>query len=139
MVSSPLFSLLHTQTRIIFLSSPLLSSPSFEKICLHWLSTEFCIVIYLEIRARIVNELLSTEEYYISCLQKLTNVYVPTLREHGLSEKDIKSLFSNLETILKFNQELYKELKNAITSWTPTQTIGNIFITMVWDFTLNIH
>lgn len=85
----------------------------------------------LEIRTRIVQELLSTEEYYLSCLQKLANVYVPALRECGLSEKDFKSLFSNLETILKFNQELYKELKTVISSWSSTQLIGNIFVRMV--------
>lgn len=55
---------------------------------------------------------------------------MPTLRERGLSENELKSLFSNLESIFKFNQELYKELKTAANSWSSTQLIGNIFITM---------
>jgi len=45
-----------------------------------------------------------------------------------ISEQDSKDLFSNLETILDFSQQLGRDLAKRMESWTQTQKIGEIFI-----------
>lgn len=85
-----------------------------------------------ETRNRIVQEILSTEDAYVKSLGTITTIFLPPIKaiikDKYISEADFRSLFSNIEVILQFNSEFYKELKTCIDNWGPMQLLGPIFL-----------
>ena len=53
-----------------------------------------------------------------------------------LHQKEINTLFSNLETIRRVNMEFFYRIAEKIRDWSSQQTIGDVFLKMVLLFTL---
>ena len=51
--------------------------------------------------------------------------------DYILNQKEINTLFSNLEMIRKINNEFFVRYAEKIRDWSPTQTIGDVFLKMV--------
>jgi len=71
----------------------------------------------------------------VKSLSIITATFLPPIKtlvkDKHLSDADFKSLFSNIEVILQFNSEFYKELKASIDNWGPMQLLGPIFLKLV--------
>ena len=48
----------------------------------------------------------------------------------GVGHEDIDAIFSCMEIILSFNAQLYNELEKRINNWSPTQVLGDVFLTI---------
>jgi len=48
-----------------------------------------------------------------------------------LNAEDFSIIFSNIELIRQFNQSLCAELEKRINSWSDTQKLGDVFVSMV--------
>jgi hypothetical protein len=57
-------------------------------------------------------------------MRKATKTYI-------LNENEIKTLFSNLETIRRVNMEFFYLVAEKIRDWSENQTIGDVFVKMV--------
>lgn len=89
-------------------------------------------------RTKIANEILSTEKYYVECLQTMTQDYMTPLQQSlknkdkdvTYTENDMKVLFPvNLSMIIPINCELQKNLEEKMSNWDENQTsIGEVFI-----------
>jgi len=64
-----------------------------------------------ELRNRVIDEIISTEETYVESIHSLVQNYLKPLKELTiLSEKEIHFIFSNIEIINNLNTELLKQL-----------------------------
>jgi len=87
-------------------------------------------------RARIVNEMLTTEESYVECLDTIVNVFVKPLREHDpqiISSAQIQMIFSNVEVIRSYNSIMLMDLKAANEKFSVHTRVGKIFL-MLCDY-----
>src|SRR5690554_5870946 len=72
-----------------------------------------------ERQEKIREEIISTEESYVSYLDAVTRLFLEPLQKSSesakpiLSSKDIDIIFSNIATIRNFNSDLLQALKNA--------------------------
>jgi hypothetical protein len=48
-----------------------------------------------------------------------------------ISSDDIRTIFSNIETIYRFHSEFLEEIRNPIMNWTPFTRIGSLFSKLV--------
>lgn len=79
-------------------------------------------------RARIIRELLETEQRYVEFLTILVDHgIVPLRNEKILSDSEIRTVFSNVETILQFHRIFLEDLKKRIDSWNSESLISDIF------------
>lgn len=79
-------------------------------------------------RTRIVQEMLDTEEKYVNFLEILVcNGLVPLREDKVLSEGDIRVIFSNVESILKFHKIFLEDLKTRVSGWQPDSILSNVF------------
>ena len=85
-------------------------------------------------RKKIAFEILSTEENYVRCLEMMTGNYKAALElmceeeGGGLERSEVKKMFSNIESILSLNRNLYSQLKERLDAWdSETCKIGDIF------------
>lgn len=51
-----------------------------------------------------------------------------------VTEGMVNSLFGNMEAIVERHRALLTSLRKAVEEWSPVQTIGNIFIELVNNF-----
>jgi hypothetical protein len=79
-------------------------------------------------------EIWTTELTYCTNLEKLTQTWLPGLKEI-CSPEDIKTIFSNVEVLLNFSTKLAHELESRIVNWTPNQMVGDIFLKFVSTIT----
>ena len=88
-----------------------------------------------KLRAKVVDELLSTEKTYVSCLDNLIRYFMVPLQSkiNGklfLSQTDHSTIFpSDINTIYGFHTQLLVEMAKIISNWNnDTSKIGNIFV-----------
>lgn len=63
-------------------------------------------------RKKVVHEIISTEESYVSSLEEIRTEFITPIRQNGLLDpKSISMLFSNIEIILDFHQVFLPQLK----------------------------
>jgi len=87
-------------------------------------------------RAFIVNEICDTEENYVNGLSHALSVYRAPLLEaarHGrkggiLTNEQINSIFSNMETIRDYNAVFLDLLKSRVSKWDEKTLIGDTFM-----------
>jgi len=78
---------------------------------------------------QLFDELIKTEQTYITALQSCTNVYILPLhkainnKEIKLTSQDVSILFSNIDAILKFHLLLQNDLKKSNSS-----QVGEVFL-----------
>lgn len=85
-------------------------------------------------RHNIINELISTETEYVSSMDLVVEIFVNPLKENKLiSDIDIDILFSNLETIVKVNKQIVKDLERRMRQSQKIQIVGDIFCKLVID------
>ncbi|KAK2964174.1 putative Guanine exchange factor for Rac 30 [Blattamonas nauphoetae] len=69
-------------------------------------------------RQHVLNEILSTERTYVSQLDVFVRIFFDECKakkeQLGLTDADIKAIFSQIVAILKTNQELLKQLEDSI-------------------------
>ena len=84
----------------------------------------------LKRRTAIVNEIISTERSYVAGLRTIITDYLSVCQKNNdISASAIRQIFSNVELICNFNQELLKELDVRLKEWDPSSTkIGDIFL-----------
>jgi len=90
-----------------------------------------------EKRRKIVNEVLSTENYYVLCLEVMVRRYFDPLLELAETEvmpqrtkAEIHSIFSNIEQILPINKHLLEAVRQRVDNWHENQLLGDIFLKM---------
>ncbi|KAL6051201.1 hypothetical protein QOT17_019340 [Balamuthia mandrillaris] len=72
----------------------------------------------MERRMQVIKELVATEEKYVNSIEALVEVYLQDLRGSRLLEaEEVEIMFSNIEHILKLNQNLHTKLKERTTGW----------------------
>eukprot|EP01137_Pigoraptor_chileana_P024156 Opistho-2@91626 len=87
-----------------------------------------------EARRQIVFELLETERNYVNNLSVVMQFFLYPLNnmiarnERILNEKQVSMIFSNIEAIYKVNRKLLSSLEERIARWSPSQTIGDVFL-----------
>jgi N-acetylneuraminic acid mutarotase len=80
-------------------------------------------------RSQIVAEIKDTEQSYVDFLELLVKDGITPLRKGAiLPEADIKSIFSNIETIAGFHRIFLGEINDIVKSWTTDKSeIGSVF------------
>ena len=91
-------------------------------------------------RNNVAREILETEEHYVKCLRTLVEVYYnqlkwkadmaeATKKDPILTVEELHTIFSNIKTIVEFNEKLLARLQERIgTQWSYTQLVGDIFL-----------
>ena len=88
-------------------------------------------------RDNIVDEMLKTEEHYVSILEVLCNKIRTTMStqsfrnsvQGGMSDQDIKTIFpTSLTMLLNAHQSWLSELKERQNNWSPQSCVGDLFL-----------
>eukprot|EP00732_Lithocolla_globosa_P003747 Lithocolla_globosa_v1_NODE_3138_length_1755_cov_5.524706.p1 type:complete len:559 gc:universal NODE_3138_length_1755_cov_5.524706:1709-33(-) len=93
-------------------------------------------------RGMIAKEMLATEESYVASMVVVTDLYYLPLRNGHkndnpiLSDEDFFTLFSNWIDIFRLQQSLLKSLKERVSKWSKSQTIGDLFSKQASSFKL---
>jgi len=90
----------------------------------------------IDMRKKLVEEIMSTEKTFISALEELTGGMLAKLMaisaEFGaaadLPEKELQLLYSAAGIILQYSKLLLEMLEPRVLSWSPTTCIGDIFL-----------
>ncbi|KAL6047887.1 histone H3 domain-containing protein, partial [Balamuthia mandrillaris] len=85
------------------------------------------------LRQQTIEELFKTERQYIDDLSRIINVFMAPLKAADvLKEKEIATLFSNIEVLLKINTEFYRTLTTKLKDGRATSdlSIGEVFVSM---------
>lgn len=106
-------------------------------------------------RARVAQEILSTEMQYVQLLLLLKRMFLDPLMQSQQTTKpilpldDVKAIFSSLEVICAYNTDLLEQLKPRVQDWSPQQRLGDIFLQIcgflkvytnyVANYNLSIH
>eukprot|EP01121_Diplochlamys_sp_Union-15-3_P011158 TRINITY_DN3200_c0_g2_i5.p1 TRINITY_DN3200_c0_g2~~TRINITY_DN3200_c0_g2_i5.p1 ORF type:complete len:260 (-),score=49.27 TRINITY_DN3200_c0_g2_i5:2-754(-) len=79
-------------------------------------------------RAKVVEEIITSEFSYVNDLKTLVKHYLkPSKEDSILTDEEVTSIFSNVEFLLGFNEELYRSLRKAlghIGGQSPSETEG---------------
>ncbi|KAL6074823.1 Rho-type gtpase-activating protein [Balamuthia mandrillaris] len=90
----------------------------------------------LQKRNECFREILKRERTYLKHLKALVYGYMMPLREQSkgvralCSEKDITSIFGNLEALLTVHLEVYRQLMRVQEKWPEVDYVGEVFLTM---------
>ena len=102
----------------------LIATNKYEKYCQH--------------RKKVYEEIISTEQTYVTSLQVAVNYYILPLRkfigtnEEILSKEHIEKLFSNIEVIFNVNSVLLNQLSETQLNWdVEISTISNVFLQII--------
>ena len=86
-------------------------------------------------RARVAQEILSTEMVYVQSLKMLKRVFLDPLMASATSNTkplltldEVKAIFSSLEVICAYNDNLLEQLQPRVQDWSPQQRLGDIFL-----------
>ena len=104
-----------------------------------------------EKRTKIVNELIETEQLYVSCLEAMVGCFrgpildwlaaqeaesaartglgrlAEKIRGPRFSKEDVGRLFGNIDTLLELQQKLLESLRQRFSEWHAGQLIGDAF------------
>jgi hypothetical protein len=78
-------------------------------------------------RRQVADEVLSTEASYCTSLSALVDVAIAQLKDI-LTDEENKLLFSNIATILQFNQNFCDNLDQRLKRWDNDAGLGDIFL-----------
>lgn len=84
-----------------------------------------------QMRTNVVQEIMSTERIYIKHLRDICEGYIRQCRKHPdmFTEAQLKTIFSNIEEIYKFQKEFVKELEKKYNKDKPhLSDIGSCFL-----------
>ncbi|KAJ3423511.1 faciogenital dysplasia protein [Anaeramoeba flamelloides] len=81
-------------------------------------------------RKKIVEEIYSSEVTYVTSLKTMIEVYLNPMKEH-VNPIQIRSIFSQIDSIINFNELLLNEIKPRCTNWNEKSLIGDIFLKLV--------
>lgn len=92
-------------------------------------------------RDEIVREMVKTERQYVRDLTILIQLFLLPLKSAGeeaglLSKEELYKIFSNVETLLKVNEELLQGLEKRTEEWDHTSCVGDIFLHLASFFKL---
>ncbi|KAF2070062.1 hypothetical protein CYY_008619 [Polysphondylium violaceum] len=80
-----------------------------------------------KMRNKVINEIINTEKDYISDLQVIINTILVPLKESKIvTDKDISTIFSNIQLLLNVNKELLNGLEKAANE-TQGEFVGQHF------------
>lgn len=87
----------------------------------------------LKRRQKIVEEILATEQTYVKNLEIVVDIYMNPLRSNQLiSEKSLKTIFSELPIIMCCNRYLLNTLTTRLKNWNAaSSTIADVFFHVV--------
>lgn len=89
------------------------------------------------IQEKIAMEIVHTETFYVSSIEKLISWYLLPIRDvankgsEGITPADVREIFSNIELIVNVNKEFLKDLKARFTPWTKDTCIGDVFLKFI--------
>ena len=92
----------------------------------------------LKYRVYVIKELIMTEEIFVKNLDLIyTKVMVPSLEKSLLGIEEYSKIFSNLQSIMKFNLTLYDKLKLKLENFSTLSTkIADVFFGLLPYFKL---
>lgn len=93
----------------------------------------------LEVRAKVVEEILNTERDYVNHLRDIVEGYLQRCKEHSklFTPEKIELIFGNIETIYKFQKDFLKELETRVNRDKMDESqIGDIFVGNASEFTI---
>eukprot|EP01130_Rhizamoeba_saxonica_P017843 TRINITY_DN874_c0_g1_i2.p1 TRINITY_DN874_c0_g1~~TRINITY_DN874_c0_g1_i2.p1 ORF type:complete len:571 (-),score=132.14 TRINITY_DN874_c0_g1_i2:221-1933(-) len=83
----------------------------------------------IEKRIQITNEILETEQSYLSGLLKIVEKYIEPLKKSGIiSDSQINDIFGKVQLILDINTEFYNKLEDRIENWQDDSTVGDLLL-----------
>ncbi|PRP78452.1 hypothetical protein PROFUN_13685 [Planoprotostelium fungivorum] len=85
-------------------------------------------------RQKIAQELMSTEQSYLSSLQTLSQLYIAPLLVNNIIDGDTcRIAFSNANYLVFLHKEISKKIEERVNSWYPQQKFGDIFVEALPD------
>jgi hypothetical protein len=85
-------------------------------------------------RIKLIKELLETERTFVKFLKELIEeYYIPLRKKNILDDKEINTIFSNIEEISNFNSKFFIEIENEFLNF-PVFNISNIFLNNSLNF-----
>jgi hypothetical protein len=86
-------------------------------------------------RTKLATEIMNTEKSYVQSLNDLVDLYIQPLRilckdpeRSVVNDKDILTIFSNIEQITTLNANFLNDLTARISDWQPESCIADLFI-----------
>ncbi|EFA82128.1 pleckstrin domain-containing protein [Heterostelium album PN500] len=87
-------------------------------------------------RKEISKEIWNTERYYNAQLATVIELFLRPMvqlekdndQNYGITETDIHSIFSHIESIYNLSSLLFDRLDPVVKNWSPSSSIGNIFL-----------
>jgi len=81
------------------------------------------------VRKRVIEELLQTEQNYVSSLQTLVKHFIRPLEAAGtLTNEEIFLCVANTEDLLELHAQFLEVLKSRILKWNDNSVVSDIFI-----------
>jgi len=90
-------------------------------------------------REQIAKEVLNTEKTYVKTLKMLCDVFVTPLKQLIpqkkliLTEEQIESVFTNIDSLLQINMEFLRKLGSALDNWTWDTELGQTFLDLALE------
>eukprot|EP01132_Coremiostelium_polycephalum_P000669 gene669-828_t len=79
-------------------------------------------------RARIVKEIFTTEQTYVTSLGVAIEAFlIPIRSKNMISADDINGIFSNIEVLHQFNQSFLEKIESKVNNWSINQSVGDVF------------
>eukprot|EP01080_Neovahlkampfia_damariscottae_P003086 gene3086-5256_t len=94
----------------------------------------------LKERNNIIKEILKTESDYVNSINQITSLYLNPLKDHKkkiISEKDIKTIFTNIEVIISTHSIFLISLKNRLLFY-PVKNLGGTFLEKIPTLVVHI-
>lgn len=88
-------------------------------------------------RARVLREIVATEQSYVQSLYTCIKCFLIPLREKAkdnrwiMTLEDVTRLFSTIELVHQVNAEFSQQLDKRMAEWPNVNTFGDIFLQMV--------
>lgn len=88
-------------------------------------------------RARVLREIVATEQSYVQSLSDCIQKFLLPLREKAkdnrwvITLEDVTRLFSTIELVHQVNAEFSQQLDKRMAEWPNVNTFGDVFLQMV--------
>jgi len=79
-------------------------------------------------RDLVYSEMCSSEVTYNQYLEKIVSIYIPVMNSL-MSKEEVKALFSNVQILYNFSEQLKSELKKRLDTWnSKTTLVGELYL-----------